>query len=125
MPWTSKLEYFCRIGEFGFDEKNTLDVVQLVTQLKQTGSAEGDGGTHNSLADLRSVFAKSDVAVTWLSSEPKRVSKQSVWWNPDSTVSKLLKTSASNGSVAFKLLINKKTLSNIVSFLMSRSFLWR
>lgn len=79
MPWRSKLEYFCRIGEFRLDEKNTLDVVQLVTHLKQTDSAEGDSGTHNSLADLGSVLAKSDAAVTWLSTKPKQVSKQSVW----------------------------------------------
>lgn len=78
MPQRSKLKYFCRIGEFGFDEKNTLDVVQLVTHLKQTDSAEDNVGTHNSLVDLGSVLAKIDVAVTWLSSEPKRVFKQSV-----------------------------------------------
>lgn len=58
MPWKSKLDYFCRIGEFRLDEKNILDVVQLVTHLKQTDSAEGDSGTHNSLADLGSVLCK-------------------------------------------------------------------
>ena len=105
--------------------RRTLGVEQLVTHLKQTDSAEGDSGTHNSLADLGSVLAKSDAAVTWLSSKPKQESKQSVWWKPDSTVSKLLKTLASNGSVAFKLLINKKTLPYIVCFLMSTGFLWR